>query len=89
MSDCQMVEKIFNLPNKFLDVHALYPDWRSKLLNVLSDGENTMTCRLSGLFTRIARCAEVKVLRVWCALHQIEVVVNSSRQLTASTTAPL
>ena len=43
-------ENIFDLLTKFLD--ALYTDWRSKLLNVLWDGENTMTGRRAGLVTR-------------------------------------
>jgi hypothetical protein len=45
-------EILYNLLCKFLD--ALYPDWRFKLLNVSSDGENTMTGRHVGLVIRIA-----------------------------------
>ena len=39
-------------------------------------GESTMNRRRSGLFTRIALCAESKVLRLWCAPHQINIVVK-------------
>ncbi|CAK9235663.1 unnamed protein product [Sphagnum troendelagicum] len=63
--DRHTAEILYNLLCKFLD--ALYPDWRIKLLNVSSDGENTMTGRHAGLVTRIARCAEFNVLHVWCA----------------------
>ncbi|CAK9278238.1 unnamed protein product [Sphagnum jensenii] len=65
--DRHTAEILYNLLCKFLD--ALYPDWRIKLLNVSSDGENTMTGRHAGLVTRIARCAEFNVLHVWCAPH--------------------
>jgi hypothetical protein len=50
--DRHTVEILYNLLCKFLD--ALYPDWHVKLLNVSSDGENTMTGRHAGLITRIA-----------------------------------
>jgi hypothetical protein len=69
-------EILYNLLCKFLD--ALYPDWRVKLLNTSSDGENTMTRCHASLITRIARCAEFNVLRVWCVPHQIDIIVKSS-----------
>jgi len=65
--DRHTAEILYNLLCKFLDM--LYPYWRIKLLNALSNDENTMTRRHAGLFTRIARCAKFNVLRVWCALH--------------------
>ncbi|CAK9194973.1 unnamed protein product [Sphagnum troendelagicum] len=39
-----------------------------------------MTGRHVGLVTRIARCAEFNVLRVWCAPHQIDIIVKSSAE---------
>jgi hypothetical protein len=71
-----MAEILYNLFCKFLD--ALYPDWRVKLLNTSSDNENTMTRHHAGFVTRIAWCAEFNVLRVWCAPHQIDIIVKSS-----------
>ncbi|KAH9536239.1 hypothetical protein CY35_17G098500, partial [Sphagnum magellanicum] len=71
-------EILYNLLCKFLD--ALYPDWRVKLLNTSSDGENTMTGCHIGLITRIARCAKFNVLRVWCVPHQIDIIVKSSAE---------
>ncbi|KAH8952971.1 hypothetical protein BDL97_09G113300 [Sphagnum fallax] len=44
------------------------------------DGENTMIGRHAGLVTRITRCAEFNVLRVWCAPHQIDIIVKSSAE---------
>ncbi|KAH8941002.1 hypothetical protein BDL97_14G014500 [Sphagnum fallax] len=69
---------LYNLLCKFLD--ALYPNWHVKLLNASSDGKNTMTGRHAGLVTRIARCTEFNVMRVWCALHQIDIIVKSSAE---------
>jgi len=78
--DRHTAEILYNLLCKFLD--ALYPDWRIKLLNVSSNGENTMTGCHAGLVTRITRCAEFNVLR-------IRSTSSSSRQLKVSTAAPM
>jgi hypothetical protein len=76
--DRHTAEILYNLLCKFLD--ALYTDWRIKLLNVSLDGKNTMTGRHAGLVIRITRCAEFNVLRVWCAPHQIDIIVKSSAE---------
>jgi hypothetical protein len=76
--DRHTTEILYNLLCKFL--HALYPDWRIKLFNASSDGENTMIGRHVGFVTRIARCAKFNVLRMWCALHQIDIIVKSSAE---------
>lgn len=52
-------ENLFNTIVKFLD--ALYADWRSKLLSVATDGENTMTGHRSGVVTRLEQEAEHEV----------------------------
>jgi hypothetical protein len=71
--DCHTTEILYNLLYKFLN--ALYPDWRVKLLNASLDGENMMIGRHAGLVTHIVWCAEFNVLRVWCAPHQINIIV--------------
>jgi hypothetical protein len=76
--DRHTVEILYNLLCKFLNV--LYPDWRVKLLNVSSDDENTMTGRHADVVTRIARCTEFNVLRMWCMPHQINIIVKSSAE---------
>ena len=78
MFDRQKTEIIYNMLVEFID--AIYPYWRVKLHNASKDGENTMTGRHAGLVTRIARCAELNVLRVWCALHQIDIIVKSATE---------
>ena len=74
MFDCHTEEIIFNMLINFQD--SIYLDWRRKMINVLSDGKNTITRRHTGLVTRIARCEELNVLRVWCAPHQIRIAVK-------------
>ena len=70
---------IFDMIVKFLD--ALYAPWRFKLINVSSDGENTMTGRHSGLVTRLRSDAEHDVLRIWCpAPHKIDLVVKRAAE---------
>ncbi|RHY39496.1 hypothetical protein DYB30_013534 [Aphanomyces astaci] len=74
MFDRHTAEIIFNMLIKFLD--ALSPPWRTKLIGMSSDGESTMTGRHRGLVTRIVATAENPVLRVWCAPHQIDMIVK-------------
>ena len=69
---------LFNVVCAFLD--ALYPGWRAKLFNISTDGENTMTGRHAGVVTRLVNSAEFKVLRVWCAPHQLDIAVKSTAQ---------
>jgi hypothetical protein len=76
MFDHHRALNIFNMFIKFLD--ALYSKWRSKLIGMSSDDENTMTGRHAGLVTRMVACAENPVLSIWCPPHQIDLVVKSS-----------
>ena len=78
MFDRHKAKIVYNMLVKFLD--ALYLDWRFKLLNASSDGENTMTGHHAGVVTLIARCTEFNVLRVWCAPHQIDIIVKSAAE---------
>jgi hypothetical protein len=82
MFDRHTVGNIFNMLIKFFD--ALYGKWRAKLIGMSFDGENTMTGRHIGLVTRMIACAENPMLRIWCALHQIDLVVKSAAEEFAS-----
>jgi hypothetical protein len=53
---------IFNLIAKFMDV--MYSKWRSKLIGVSTDSENTMTGRHAGIVTSLIVCADNNVLRI-------------------------
>eukprot|EP00171_Calliarthron_tuberculosum_P002636 IDg2636t1 len=66
---------IFTASSKLLDVIA--PKWKTQLVGVSTDGERTMTGRLSGVATRIQEVADDGVVRVWCALHQLDLVVQA------------
>ena len=76
MFDRHTAENMFNMIAKLMD--ALFPNWRVKLIGVLSDGENTMTGRHRDLVTRLVSAAEYNVLRVWCAPHQIDIISKHS-----------
>jgi hypothetical protein len=69
---------IFNMISKFMD--ALYSKWHVKLIDMSTNGENTMTGRHTGVMTNIVTCAEHKVLQIWCASHQINIVVKASTE---------
>ncbi|CAM6071463.1 unnamed protein product [Sphagnum tenellum] len=76
MFDCHTAVNIFNMLVKFFD--PLYDKWRAKLIGMSSNGKNTMTGRHTGVVTCMITCVENPVLRIWCALHQIDLVVKSA-----------
>ncbi|CAK9212412.1 unnamed protein product [Sphagnum troendelagicum] len=55
---------------------ALYARWRSKIIAFSTNGENTMTRRHAGVVTRIDHESETKLMRIWCVLHQIDLIVK-------------
>ncbi len=75
---------IFEFAVKALD--TLFPNWRSKLLNISSDGENMMTGRHAGFVTRMANEAANPVLRIWCPPHQIDLVLKAVAEAVANGT---
>jgi hypothetical protein len=69
---------IFNLIAKFMD--ALDIKWRDKLISVSTNGENTMTSHHAGVVTRLVNCADKDMLRIWCAPHQIDIMVKATAE---------
>jgi hypothetical protein len=61
---------------KLLD--NLCVSWRSKLISVSTDGENTMTGWIGGFVTLMAKEAVYEVLRVWCPPHQMDLVIQDA-----------
>jgi hypothetical protein len=59
---------------KILDV--LFLMWRNKLISTSNDGENTMTGRHGGLVTLLEKEATNNILRVWCAPHQMDIIIK-------------
>ncbi|KAE8896928.1 hypothetical protein PF003_g18960 [Phytophthora fragariae] len=60
---------------RVLDI--LSANWRDKLIGISSDGENTMTGRHGGVVTLLEKEATHSVLRVWCAAHQMDLVMKA------------
>jgi hypothetical protein len=54
-----------------------YIKWRAKLINMSTDGKNTMTSRHANIVSRLVDCADNDMLHIWCALHQIDIVVKA------------
>ncbi len=73
MFEHHLALNIFNLIAKFMD--ALYVKWRAKLISMWLESENTMMGRHAGMV--IIACVENEVLRIWCALHHIDIVVKA------------
>ena len=68
-------ENMFTLMMHVLDV--ICPQWRRQLIRVGSDGTNSMTGHLQGVVTCLAReSMNTKFYRVWCGLHQLNLVLN-------------
>jgi hypothetical protein len=76
--DRHTANNIFNMLVKFFD--ALYDKWSIKLIGMSSDSENTMIGHHIDLVTCMIACTENPALRIWCALHQIDIVINSAAE---------
>lgn len=74
MHERHTAENVFNRFVAMFDV--LCPDWRRKLLSVSTDGESKMTGRIKGVATRIERECGEHFIRIWCAAHQLDLVVK-------------
>jgi hypothetical protein len=58
--------------------NVLCPTWDDKLIPIASNGEHTMTGRTGGVVTLLERQCTNHVLRVWCAPHQLDLVVKAA-----------
>jgi hypothetical protein len=65
---------MYNLISEFLEI--ICPEWRAKLIGAGSDGASSMTGHIRGAVTRIENAAEYKIYRVWCGLHQLDLVMK-------------
>lgn len=57
-----------------LDV--LCPNWKTSLICATTDGARDMTGRIQGLVTRIGQVVSPGFLRVWCLLHQLDILMR-------------
>lgn len=67
-------ENMFQEFEKVFD--AIEPHWRAKLLGVSSDGDRAMTGKNVGVVTRIERVCDNALMRVWCGLHRLDLVMQ-------------
>jgi hypothetical protein len=68
-------ENMFNLVVRILDV--ICPRWRMQLIGVGSDGASSMTGQFQGVVMRLQKeSANTKFYRVWCGLHQLDLVLK-------------
>ena len=65
-------EVMLKLISEFFD--ALCPQRRAKLVGV-SDGASSMIEPVKGV-TRLEREAQYKLYRIWCGIHQLDLVMN-------------
>lgn len=68
-------ENMFILIRRVLDV--VCPRWRMQMIGVGSDGAKSMMGQFQGVVTRLANeSANTKFYRVWCGLHQLDLVLK-------------
>ncbi|GMF48780.1 unnamed protein product [Phytophthora fragariaefolia] len=68
-------EIVFATLSSFLD--TLVPEWRHLLVGVSTDGDSSTTGRIRGVAARLeASVPTKKLVRVWCALHLLDLVVQ-------------
>ena len=56
--------------------NALSDNWKEKLIGISSDGASNMSGRFSGVVTRLHQVSVQGCYRVWCAAHQMDLVVQ-------------
>ena len=66
-------EEIFLHAAKVLDV--ICPRWRDVIIS--TDGERKMTGRVHGVATRFEQVAKPGFFRLWCGLHQLDIVLQA------------
>jgi len=65
---------MFNLISDFFN--ALSDNWKSKLIGISSDGTSNMTGCRAGVEIRLHQVSLPGCYRVWCAAHQMDLVVQ-------------
>jgi hypothetical protein len=55
---------------------TLFARWTRKLIGVRTDDEKTNMGHDNDVQVRMVRCAEFKVVQIWCVPHQLDLVVH-------------
>ncbi|KAI2494769.1 hypothetical protein MHU86_19764 [Fragilaria crotonensis] len=74
MRDRHTGEHMYDLASTALD--NLAPDWRNRIISVTTDGASSMTGQYRGVASRFGNAALPGFYRVWCALHQLDLVLQ-------------
>ena len=74
MFTCHTGEQIYLHAKKILDI--LCPEWQSIMLSITTDGEKKMTGHIQGVATRFEQAALPGFFRIWCGLHQLDLVLQ-------------
>lgn len=61
-------------------LNTLAPKWKNSLIGLSTDGEPTMTGRITGVATQFTGATNLFCSRFWCALHQMDLVVQDEYQ---------
>jgi hypothetical protein len=56
-------------------LHNLVPDWRSRIISITTDGASSMMGQFRGVASRFGNAALPGFFRIWCALHQLDLVL--------------
>ena len=67
---------MFSVLERFFDA-VFTESWRSQCISISSDGARNMTGRVQGLVTRISNECSPGLIRIWCGLHQLDLVMQS------------
>mmetsp|Transcript_16076 Transcript_16076/g.22893 ORF Transcript_16076/g.22893 Transcript_16076/m.22893 type:complete len:170 (+) Transcript_16076:701-1210(+) len=68
-------EYMFAILSKLLE--AMDTEWKSKLIGVTTDGAASMVGNQCGVGTRLENIVLPGFYKVWCALHQLDLCVQS------------
>jgi hypothetical protein len=74
MFTCHTGEQIYLHVKKILDI--LCPEWQSIMLSITTDDEKKMTGHIQGVATRFEQAALPGCFRIWCGLHQLDLVLQ-------------
>ena len=74
MFTCHTGEQIYLHAKKILDM--ICPEWKSIMLSITTDGEKKITGHIQGVSTRFEQAVLPGYSRIWCGLHQLDLVLQ-------------
>jgi len=69
-------ENMFSVLERFFDA-VFTESWRSQCISISSDGARNMMGHVRGLVMRISSECSPGLIRIWCGLHQLDLVMQS------------